>query len=233
MALDVCPPADASRRIVAEAVARTTAWARRSAERFQTTAPSVGDGQSLVCIVQGGTDENLRRRSAEELLALETPAYAVGGLAVGEPKEALLTTLELMATLLPQAKPRYLMGVGTPADLVRSVALGMDMFDCVLPTRNARNGQLFTPTGKLNIHNTRYRLDQEPVQEGCECPLCAHFGRAYLRHLFRTGEVLGLRLATAHNLHFYLRHMADMRKAIRQGRFDSWSQSFLRQYGED
>lgn len=233
MALDVCPPADASRRMVAEAVARTTAWARRSAERFRTTAPSVGDGQSLVCIVQGGTDENLRRRSAEELLALETPAYAVGGLAVGESKEALLTTLELMAALLPQAKPRYLMGVGTPADLVRSVALGMDMFDCVLPTRNARNGQLFTPTGKLNIRNTRYRLDQEQVQEGCECPLCAHFGRAYLCHLFHTGEVLGLRLATAHNLHFYLRLMADMRRAIRQGRFDSWSQSFLRQYGED
>jgi len=131
---------------------------------------------------------------------------------------------------LPGDKPRYLMGVGTPADLVRAAALGMDLFDCVLPTRNARNGQLFTPQGTLNIRNARYRSDLEPVQADCDCPLCANFGRAYLSHLFHAGEVLGLRLATAHNLRFYLRLMKQMRQAIREGSFQSWSSEFLQQY---
>ena len=230
MALDECPPGDAPPRAVKAAVARTTRWARRCLDHFQATRPRQGHSQSLFCVVQGGTDPDLRRQSAAELLALEAPAYAIGGLAVGEPREALFTTIALMDTLLPRDKPRYLMGVGTPADLVHAAASGMDLFDCVLPTRNARNGQLFTSRGTLNIRNARYRSELEPVQAGCDCPLCVNFGRAYLGHLFHTGEVLGLRLATAHNLRFYLRLMADMRTAIREGRFQSWSREFLQQY---
>ncbi len=230
MALDECPPGDAPPRVVVEAVARTTLWARRCLARFQATESGEGYPQTLFLIVQGGTDPGLRRRSTEELLALGALAYAVGGLAVGEPREALFATLELMDELLPRDKPRYLMGVGTPADLVRSAAAGMDLFDCVLPTRNARNGQLFTTNGTLNIRNARYRSDLEPVESGCDCPLCVNFGRAYLSHLFHTGEVLGLRLATAHNLRFYLRLMTNMRLAIREGRFQAWSREFLEQY---
>ena len=230
MALDECPPGDAPLGVIEEAVARTTHWACRCLDRFRTTKPGGDHPQTLFLIVQGGTDPHLRRRSAEELLALDAPAYAIGGLAVGEPKEALFATLELMDELLPRDRPRYLMGVGTPADLVRAGALGMDLFDCVLPTRNARNGQLFTPYGTLNIRNSRYRTDLEPVQAGCDCPLCANFGRAYLSHLFHTGEVLGLRLATAHNLRFYLRLMIRMRQAIREGCFQAWSREFLQRY---
>ncbi|MCH7520501.1 MAG: tRNA guanosine(34) transglycosylase Tgt [Candidatus Marinimicrobia bacterium] len=232
MALDECPPGDSSAAVWQAALERTTSWARRCLERFDATEPRYGHPQSLFCIVQGGTDPKLRRQSAEELLALGSgvSGYAIGGLAVGEPKEALFATLEQMNALLPSDKPRYLMGVGTPADLVRAVALGMDMFDCVLPTRNARNGQLFTPTGTLNIRNARYRTDLEPVQAGCDCPLCLRFSRAYLRHLIMIREVLGLRLATAHNLRFYLRLMADMRAAIQAGQFMEWSKDFLGQY---
>jgi len=230
MALDECPPGDAPLRVLEEAVVRTTRWARRCRDHFQATAADQGRSRVLFLIVQGGTDSDLRRRSAEELLALDAPAYAVGGLAVGEPKEALFATLELMDELLPRDKPRYLMGVGTPADLVQAVAMGIDMFDCVLPTRNARNGQLFTPRGTLNIRNARHRSELEPVQAGCDCPLCTQFDRAYLSHLFHTGEVLGLRLATAHNLRFYLRLMANMRLSIREGRFQAWSREFLGQY---
>ena len=232
MALDVCSPGDASPAVCQLALERTTNWARRCLDRFGATEPRYGHPQSFFCIVQGGTDPQLRRQSVEELLALGSgvSGYAIGGLAVGEPKETLYATLEQMNALLPSDKPRYLMGVGTPADLVRAVGLGMDMFDCVLPTRNARNGQLFTPTGTLNIRNARYRTDLEPVQAGCDCPLCLHFSRAYLRHLVMTREMLGLRLATAHNLRFYLRLMAHMRAAIQGGQFMGWSQEFLRRY---
>ena len=165
-------------------------------------------------------------------MELDTPVYAVGGLAVGEPREELFATLELLDRLLPRDRPRYLMGVGTPADLVRAVAQGMDMFDCVLPTRNARNGQLFTAQGTLTIRNARYRDDLDPVMEDCDCLLCAHFNRAYLRHLFNTKETLGLRLATVHNLKFYFGLMAAMRAAIADGRFPAWSRAYLQTYEE-
>ena len=231
MVLDECPPGDATPDLIEQAVERTTSWARRCLNRFKETESRAEDStQTLLCIVQGGTNPGLRRRSAEDLLALDLPAYAVGGLAVGEPKEALFVTLDLMDSLLPRDKPRYLMGVGTPSDLVRAVSKGMDLFDCVLPTRNARNGQLFTPDGTLNIRNARFRLDLAPVQADCDCPLCGHFERAYLSHLFHTGEVLGLRLATAHNLRFYFRLMADMRAAIRETRFATWTREFLERY---
>ncbi len=212
------------------AVERTTRWAQRSLARFRETEPRYGHPQYPVCIVQGGSDPGLRRRSVEELLQLDTPVYAVGGLAVGEPREELFATLELLDRLLPRDRPRYLMGVGTPADLVRAVGQGMDMFDCVLPTRNARNGQLFTAQGTLTIRNARYRDDLDPVMEDCDCLLCAHFNRAYLRHLFNTKETLGLRLATVHNLKFYFRLMAAMRAAIADGRFPAWSREYLQTY---
>ncbi|MEE9464443.1 MAG: tRNA guanosine(34) transglycosylase Tgt [Candidatus Neomarinimicrobiota bacterium] len=230
MVLDECPPGDASPEAWRAAVERTTAWARRSLLRFSETEPQYGQPQYPVCIVQGGTDSELRRRSAEELLELNTPVYAVGGLAVGEPKQELFDTLELLDSILPRDRPRYLMGVGTPSDLVRSVARGMDMFDCVMPTRNARNGQLFTPGGTINIRNAQYRDDPAPVQEDCDCQLCSRFSRAYLRHLFNTGEVLGLRLATIHNLKFYLGLMAAIRAALDAGRFAPWSHDFLQRY---
>jgi queuine tRNA-ribosyltransferase len=233
MALDECPPGDAPEQTIAEAVSRTTLWARRCLERFKVTEDTASQAQTLFLIVQGGTCSHLRQKSAEELINLGGSAYAIGGLAVGESKEALFTTLELMDKLLPEDKPRYLMGVGTPADLVRAVALGVDMFDCVLPTRNARNGQLFTTTGTLNIRNAQYRSDLQPVQEGCDCLLCTRFERAYLSHLFHTGEVLGLRLATMHNLRFYLRLMASMREAINEDRFSSWLKQFLQTYEEN
>lgn len=233
MALDECPPGGAPEKIIAEAVSRTTLWARRCLNRFEISEEAAPQAQTLFLIVQGGTSSHLRRKSAEELIELNSSAYAIGGLAVGESKEALFTTLELMNELLPVDKPRYLMGVGTPADLVRSVALGVDMFDCVLPTRNARNGQLFTPTGTMNIRNARYRDDLQPIQEGCDCLLCTRFERAYLSHLFHTGEVLGLRLATMHNLRFYLQLMTSMREAIDQDQFSAWSQQFLSAYEEN
>ncbi len=232
MVLDECPPGDAPLKAWRTAVERTTLWAQRSLARFRETEPRYGHPQYPVCIVQGGSDPGLRRQSVEELLELDTPVYAVGGLAVGEPREELFATLDLLDQLLPRDRPRYLMGVGTPSDLVRSVARGMDMFDCVLPTRNARNGQLFTARGTINIRNARYRDDLDPVMEDCDCLLCTHFSRAYLRHLFNTGEVLGLRLATLHNLKFYFQLMAAMRAAIADGRFPAWSREYLQTYEE-
>ncbi|MFC1480956.1 tRNA guanosine(34) transglycosylase Tgt [Candidatus Neomarinimicrobiota bacterium] len=230
MVLDECPPGDAPREVWAEAMRRTTVWAGRCMARFKATDPMYGYPQYLLPIVQGGTDHGLRRQSAEELLELGAHAYAVGGLAVGEPKDELFSTLEVLDPILPRDKLRYLMGVGTPTDIVRAVRLGIDMFDCVLPTRNARNGQLFTPEGKINMRNAGYRSDLRPVQEDCDCLLCANFSRAYLRHLLKTGEVLGLRLATGHNLRFYLWLMATIRKSLANGEFASWSKEFLALY---
>ena len=232
MPLDECPPGDATKKIWATAVARTTQWMSQALTRFDETGPAYGKPQYLLCIIQGGTDPGLRRQSAESLLQLQPSGVAIGGLAVGESKEELQATLEDLAPQLPADMPRYLMGVGTPADLVRAVGLGMDMFDCVLPTRNARNGQLFTSAGKLNLRNAKFRDDLGPVQDDCGCPLCRRYTRAYLRHLFVTGEVLGLRLATAHNLWFYHHMMADMRSAISSGAYSHWSREFLGRYEE-
>ena len=232
MPLDDCPSGDATPDTWRQAVERTTRWARRSRDQFAATESRYGHTQYLFGIVQGGTDPELRRRSAGELLELDPAGCAIGGLAVGEPKAALFDMTALVSELLPDDRPRYLMGVGTPADIVRAVGLGIDLFDCVLPTRNARNGQLFTPTGHLNIRNARYRDDLEPVQDGCGCDCCTTISRAYLRHLFTTEEVLGLRLATAHNLWFYLHLMAALRQAIEENRYSAWAADFLATYGE-
>ena len=183
MAFDECPPGDAPREAVAEATARTTRWARRSRAAHRR------DDQWLFGIVQGGVHLDLRETSARELQEIDFPGYAVGGLSVGEPKPGRDRVLEHLDPILPAEKPRYLMGVGTPEDLVDSVARGIDMFDCVLPTRNARNGQLFTSRGRLSIRNARYKDDPRPPDPDCACPTCRTASRAYLRHLHQAGEM--------------------------------------------
>jgi queuine tRNA-ribosyltransferase len=211
MAFDECPPYPETREGVAAAVARTTRWAARS--RVAHTRVD----QWLFGIVQGGVFADLRERSARELLALDFPGYAVGGLSVGEPAPERDRVLETLDPLLPEERPRYLMGVGTPLDIVESVARGIDLFDCVLPTRNARNGQLFTRQGRLSIRNAQYRRDPRPPDPECACYTCQNYSRAYLRHLDRCNEILGARLQTLHNLHYYLELMRQLRAGIESG----------------
>jgi queuine tRNA-ribosyltransferase len=214
MALDVCAPLPAPREAIEAAVARTTRWARRSREAWS------GPG-TLWGIVQGGTFADLRERSARELCEIGFSGYAIGGVSVGESRETFDETVRSSAGLLPADRPRYLMGVGRPADLVRAVAAGVDLFDCVMPTRNARNGSLFTREGRIQIKRAEYRRDARPIEEGCPCEACRRYSRAYLRHLFVSDEILGHRLNTLHNLTFYLSLMRRMREAIEAGSFSS------------
>jgi len=215
MVLDVCPELPAAPGALDAAVARTTAWARRSRAAYR------GRG-SLFGIVQGGTDPGLRERSARELLELDFPGYAIGGVHVGEARGEIPGVVRHVAAQLPADRPRYLMGVGRPEDLVRGVAAGVDLFDCVLPTRNARNGQLFTSEGRLNIKRAEFRADPRPLDPACDCETCrGGYSRAYLRHLFVSREILGARLNTIHNLAFYLRLMRTLREAIVAGSFDT------------
>jgi len=207
-------------------LARTLRWAARS-----KAAHATGDGrQAMFGIVQGGGYEDLRRRALEGVCALEFDGYAIGGLAVGEPKPLMLDLLEFTGALLPKDRPRYLMGVGTPPDLVEAVARGVDLFDCVLPTRNARNGQLFTGAGVVTIKQSRYAADPTPPEQGCSCYTCRKFSRAYLRHLFIARELLAYRLLSLHNLHFYLALMAEMRTAIAGEAFRAFEARFLARY---
>jgi queuine tRNA-ribosyltransferase len=220
MALDECPPLPATHDALAAAVARTTRWARRSRDAYR--GPGV-----LFGIVQGGTDDTLRERSATEVTALEFPGYAIGGVSVGEPPEAIARIAGFTAARLPDPRPRYLMGVGRPEDLVEAVATGIDLFDCVMPTRNARNGTLFTSEGKLNIKREQYRTDPRPLDASCACETCANYSRAYLRHLYVSNEILASRLNTIHNLAFYLGLMSTLREAIAQGNFAAVREAFL------
>jgi queuine tRNA-ribosyltransferase len=215
MSLDECVPAGASLAAVETAVGRTSAWAARG------RAARTRADMALFGIVQGGFDVGLRRRSASELLPLAFDGYAVGGLSVGEESGITAEIAAATVELLPDEKPRYLMGMGTPRDLIRFIGLGYDLFDCVLPTRNARNGTLFTREGKLMIRNARHARDARPVEEGCGCYACTNFSRGALRHLTMAGEMLGAQLATIHNLHFYLRLMREARAAIAEGSFPS------------
>jgi queuine tRNA-ribosyltransferase len=226
MAFDECPPGDAPREAVAEATARTTRWARRSRAAHRR------DDQWLFGIVQGGVHLDLREESARDLLALDFPGYAVGGLSVGEPKAGRDRVLEHLDLILPTARPRYLMGVGTPEDLVDAVARGVDMFDCVLPTRNARNGQLFTGRGRVSIRNARYRDDPRPPDPDCPCPTCRTASRAYLRHLHQANEMTAATLMSVHNLFFYLDMMGSMRQSIRLCRFEEWRGATLRRLAD-
>ena len=229
MMLDECPPGDASKKEWAKAVNRTTDWARIGMEHYHNTKPIYGHKQVLIPIVQGGTDPDLRKQSAEELIALDADAYAIGGLAVGEAKEEMFSSIKIMDSSLPKNKPRYLMGVGTPADLVRSVSMGVDMFDCVMPTRNARNAQIFTFNGPLNIRNAKYKNDFSPIDESIS-DMSRKYSKAYLHHLFNTREILGLRIASSHNLHFYINLMNQMRLEIKYDTFSKWADKFLNTY---
>ena len=199
-------------------------WARRSRDEFLR----LENPNALFGIVQGGMYEHLRDESLAGLTDIGFEGYAIGGLSVGEPKEDMLRILTHVTPKLPAHAPRYLMGVGTPEDLVEGVSRGVDMFDCVMPTRNARNGWLFTRYGDVKIRNARYRDDTRPLDPGCECHTCRHFSRAYLHHLQRANEITGARLNTLHNLHFYLTIMAEMRDAIAEGRFEAWRAGFAR-----
>ncbi len=213
MALDECVSASAPRAAVVSAVARTTAWAARG------LAARARPETALFGIVQGGFDEALRAASAEAISALGFDGYAVGGLSVGEPAAETARVAAATVGRLPVRQPRYLMGVGTPGDLLRFVAMGYDLFDCVLPTRNGRNGTLFTRQGKVMIRNAAHARDARPVEDGCPCYTCTRYSRGTLRHLVLGGEMLGARLATLHNLHFYLDLMREMRAALAEGTF--------------
>lgn len=180
--------------------------------------------------MQGGVFADLRRQSAEFIVSLDFPGYAIGGLSVGEPKELMHEMLEVTVPLLPADKPRHLLGIGSPEDIFEGVARGIDIFDCVLPTRIARNGALFVRTGRLNIRNAQYADDAAPIEEGCHCYTCRRFSRAYLRHLIKAKEILGLRLATLHNLHFMLNLLREIREAILAGAFSALKQEFLANY---
>jgi queuine tRNA-ribosyltransferase len=223
MVLDVCP-APTDRAAVEDAVARTHRWAERC------LAAHTRADQALFGIVQGGIFPELRAQSVEFLAGLGFPGYAVGGLAVGETKEQMYATLDATVPLMPAGKPRYLMGVGAPEDIVEAVARGIDMFDCVLPTRVARNGSLLTPDGRINLRNARFAEDTGPVQEGCTCYTCRTFSRAYLRHLYKAGEISALRLGTIHNVHFMMELMRSIRAALAAGAFDTFRTNFLARY---
>jgi queuine tRNA-ribosyltransferase len=222
MIFDECTPHPASRDEVAASMELSLAWARRSRAEFDALA----NPNALFGIVQGGMHEDLRDASLAGLAAIGFDGYAIGGLSVGEPKEDMLRVLDHVAPRLPAARPRYLMGVGTPEDIVAGVAAGIDMFDCVLPTRNARNGWLFTRYGDVRIRNARHRADAAPLDADCGCYTCRNFSRSYLHHLQRVNEILGARLNTIHNLHYYLGLAAGMRDAIAAGALADWAARF-------
>lgn len=222
MAFDECPPSDAERPIVERAVKRTLAWAGRCMDRFAETNAQHGYAQALFLIVQGGTHRDLRESCAQELVAMNAEGYAIGGLAVGEPNEVMYEVTDWTTDVLPLDKPRYLMGVGTPVDLLEWIERGVDMFDCVLPTRNARNGQLFTRDGKINMRNAKWKNDFSMIDAETDSYASQNFSKAYLAHLFNAGEILGLTLATQHNIAFYQQLVREARLKILDGTFTVW-----------
>ena len=225
MAFDECPPALADRKYIEPSVARTTRWLARSKaeiERLNSLPDTVNREQLLFGINQGGILHDVRIAHAEEISAMDLPGYAVGGLAVGESHEEMYAVLDDVVPHLPKEKPTYLMGVGTPLNIIEGVARGIDFFDCVYPSRNGRHGHVYTHNGKLNLLNKRFELDARPIEEGCQCPACREYSRAYIRHLLKAGEMLGLRLCVLHNLYFYNHLMEEIRTAIRTGTFEAY-----------
>ena len=223
MVFDECPELPASREKLQESLELTTRWARRCKEAQKTD-------QALFGIVQGGGELDLRRQSLEQMTEIGLDGYALGGLSVGESKEEMYFVLDHVAHEMPAATPRYLMGVGEPEDLLAGIEAGIDMFDCVMPTRNARNGNLFTSEGKVTIKQAKYREDERPLDPNCNCNTCQHYSRAYLRHLYQCNEILAMRLNTLHNLHFYLQLVRDSRDAILAGSFSAFRQTRLQQW---
>jgi len=224
MAFDECPPYPSEYSYIKRSMELTYRWAKRCKERHDHPY------QALFGIVQGGVFPDLRRQSAEQLAELDFPGYGIGGLSVGEPKPMMYEMLETVIPALPQDKPRYLMGVGSPDCLIEGVLRGVDMFDCVLPTRIARHGTVMTRRGNLTVRDQPFARDFEPIEEGCPCYTCRHFSKAYIRHLFKAKEVLGLRLATIHNLVFLIRLMGEIREAIRQDRLQQLREQFFADY---
>ena len=229
MAFDQLVPTTSEPKAQAEAMGRSMRWAKRSREEFDRGGEHA-ESAALLGIQQGALDEGLRRRSAEALVEIGFDGYAVGGLAVGEGQEAMLGCLDFAVEMLPRDKPCYLMGVGKPDDIVEAVVRGVDMFDCVLPTRSGRTGQAFTADGPLNLRNARFAEDTDPIEPGCPCPACTQFERAYVHHLVKSGEILGAMLMTQHNLWFYQRQMQALRDAIAGQRLQAFAKEFLARY---
>lgn len=226
MCFDECTPYPATRDYTADSMERTHRWAKRCKEAKKN------ETQSLFGIIQGGMFQDLRKQSAEEITGIGFDGYAIGGLSVGEDKALMYEMVDATVPYLPYDKPRYLMGVGTPEDLVECAAKGVDMFDCVMPTRNARNGTLFTKRGKLGIRNALFANDTNPVEDGCGCYTCKNYSRAYLRHLFAANEILAARLGTTHNLYYYINLMQDIRRAIEEDRFEEFRKEFYGMRGQ-
>lgn len=226
MAFDECPPYPATHDYMKQSVERTSRWAERCLEAHKNS-----EKQSLFGIVQGGEYEDLRKQSAEELVSLDFPGYAIGGLSVGEPKSVMNEVLDYTTPLLPINKPRYLMGVGSPDSLIDGVIRGIDMFDCVLPTRIARNGTCMTSEGRLTVRNAKYARDFRPIDENCDCHVCRTYTRAYIRHLIKANETFGFRLTTYHNLYFLLNLMVQVREAIRNDNLLTFREQFFESYG--
>ncbi len=226
MAFDECAPYPANRNYVKNSLERTTRWLKRCKEYHKNT-----EQQSLFGIMQGGMYKDLRKQSAEEIVELDLPGYAIGGLSVGEPKEIMYEVMDDCVDYLPADKPRYLMGVGSPDCLFEGVERGIDMFDCVLPTRIARHGMAMTSQGRVNIKNAKYERDFTPLDPNCDCYTCRNYSKAYLRHLFKSDEILSSMLMTTHNLHFLVNTMAGIRKAIEEDRFLEYKKEFYDSYG--
>jgi queuine tRNA-ribosyltransferase len=227
MILDDLIALPAEEKRIALSIERTTEWAEQSIRYHKEMQKSgIGKDQNIFAIIQGGTTPKYREISAKALCSMEFDGFAIGGLSVGESNELMYDTVAFTTPFMPKEKPRYLMGVGTPEDLVENVARGIDMFDCVMPTRNARNGTLFTSFGKLGIKAARYKLDDDPIDPKCDCYTCKNYSRGYLNHLFRAKELTYFRLASIHNLHYYLTLMRHMREAIKEKRFDSFRKNF-------
>ena len=225
MCLDKCIAYPANIQEAREALELTTRWAKRCKIQWEK---KTGKENILFGIIQGGMFSELRKQSAEELIELNLPGYAIGGLSVGEPKDLMLEMAAYTLPLMPETKPKYIMGVGTPEDLVELIGLGADMFDCVMPTRNARNGQLFTEFGTINISNSRHKNDMDPIDPDCTCYTCRNYSRAYLRHLYLNRELLVYRLNTLHNIHYYLNLIRNTRSAICADEFENFKQDFFR-----
>lgn len=230
MAFDECPPSTADREYIEKSVARTTRWLERCKKemaRLNSLPDTVNRQQLLFGINQGGICEDIRIRHAKEISAMDLDGYAVGGLAVGETHEEMYRILDAVVPHLPQEKPIYLMGVGTPANILEAVDRGVDFFDCVYPSRNGRHGHVYTKKGKRNLFNAKYELDSRPIDEECQCPACRRYSRAYIRHLLKAKEMLGMRLCVLHNLYFYNHMMEEIREAIEAGRYKEYKEEML------
>ena len=235
MAFDECPPHPAERKYIIDSVNRTTRWLHRCINRIKwlnTQEDTINRGQMLFGINQGGVYEDIRIQHAKELSEIDLDGYALGGLAVGESHEEMYRVLDATVPFLPQNKPTYLMGVGTPENLLEAVDRGVDFFDCVLPARNGRHGHVYTSRGKLNLFNAKYELDNAPIDEECTCQACKNHSRAYIRHLFKAKEMLAMRLCVIHNLHFFNKLMADIRSVLDDGNFVNFKQSTLKKWRE-